>query len=241
MKKIFLIITLVTLTACETTQPSPFKVARADIEQKVRTIGLLPLRIPIDNERAKIIEKNIEESITNKLKTAGYNVIPSASYSEIYDRFKSAAGPMYDPNTGELNEEKANTLSDQTKRVYLGQNAVNALMYIGILPVKAEWNQNRAAWHGVEEPSTGKTGFWAHISAAQQYGTLPALSMAILLRAEDETELYSRMGGIQLLAHLSGGGFVEVPEGELLIDDDKIQNAINFALDPLTQSAATAP
>jgi hypothetical protein len=212
---------------------SPFKIEKAEFFDKVKTVGLLPVSLQVevhDEEKSKSL---LEENIQQKLRDVGFSIIPSSEYKAIYDNLKEAIGPLYDPNTGNLLKEKYDSLKEHTKREYLSKHKVDAFVYPSVVVVKAEWRYNRAIWHGVEEPSTGKSGFLATLAAPQAYGTLPALSLRIGIGETNDEIYYLNYGGIQLCSWVQGRTFVDVPQNQLLADETKVINSIDIAMDPL--------
>ncbi len=233
MRIITILVTLTMLFGCATTVHKPFKVERAQIYKEVRTVGIMPLAIPWKVDHKDRIRAELESSIAAKLREGGFSVISSEGYSQIYESMKASVGPLYDPNTGELLKEKHDSLVEHAKREYLRKNKPNALLYSGIQVVKANWSGNHAIWHGVDEPTTGKEGFWASLAASSSYGTIPALSLVLVLKDPQEKVYYNNFGGIQLVQWLKGGTFVDVPGNQLLTDSERNERAVTITLMPL--------
>jgi hypothetical protein len=239
MKKLALsfIISQLFFAGCTPTATyNPFKITKEEFRSKVKTVGLIPVYIQVPVGDPNKAKAEFEAGITEKLKACGLAVIPSSEYQNIYNQFKDALGPMFDPCTGRVIEEKRKTLKDHSMREYLTKHNVDALVYPGIVVVKAEWNYNLAKWDGAEEPSTGKEGFWANMAAPQAYGTVPALSLRILISNTNDDSYYLNYGGIQLCSWVgTGHNFVEVPESELLAKQEKNNKSIDIAFGPLLQ------
>ena len=104
--------------------------------------------------------------------------------------------------------------------------------------VKAHVNTDKAHWDGMTEGST-ISSFWNAL--VTHSGTLPALSLVVRLSRPTGELLYAQGAGIQLLAHIGGdfsGGFVDVPESEILTDLERIHDSVDRALDPLLGTTA---
>lgn len=234
MRAVLILFTLTMLYGCATTPPyKPFKVERDQIVQEVRTIGLMPVSLPWKFDKKDQIMAEFESYITEKLTDGGFKVIPSDRYAEIYESMKASVGPLYDPNTGQLLKKKYGALVEQVKREYRSKYNPDALLYSLIRYFKASWRANHARWHGVDEPTSGKKGFWAEFSAPSAYGTIPALSLVVVLKDRQENEYYANFGGIQLMQWVKGGDFVDVPENQLLADSERNRRSVEIALAPL--------
>jgi hypothetical protein len=231
---------LLLLNGCATTPPyNPFSVAKKDIFATVDVIGLVPFysQIKVYDLDTKLAA--MEEQATSKLETAGFQVIPSSEYKKFYDEAKKVVGPIYDPDTGELNKDKKKTLDEQTLEEYLILHSeVDALMYGGIDLVKANWHANNASWHGANEPTSGEESFWVSFGLSNFSGTIPALSFSTYIERTDKTRLYSLYGGVQLAKWYRAGEFVEVPENLVLSDEVKINAGIARSMNALITKGA---
>ena len=236
----FGLVLLLFLNGCATTPPyNPFSVAKADIYETVDVIGLVPFRSQIKAYDLDTKLAAMEEQAISKLETAGFQVIPSIEYKKIYDEAKEAIGPMYDPDTGELDKDKKKILDEQTLGKYLSQHSeVDALMYGGINIVKANWHSNNASWDGASESTSGKDGFWANFGLGKFSGTIPALSFSTYIERTDKTRLYSLYGGVQLVQWFQGRKFVDIPKHLILSDKTKINEGIARSLNALISKGA---
>ncbi len=97
MRYALVILLTLTLVACATTQTpyEPFKVDREEISEQVNVIGLIPCAVPkkIDTHEEK--RKEFESYLTKKMQKAGFSIIPSSEYEEIFLPMKDAVGPLY--------------------------------------------------------------------------------------------------------------------------------------------------
>jgi hypothetical protein len=234
MKKIFLVLILNSLFLGGCSEPyNPFRIEKAEFFKKVKVIGMKPVRIKIDVPDAEKRKKEFEDNLQKKLEESGFTVIPASNYEEIHKTLKKTIGPMYDPYSGKISEEKLETLLEHTKQEYLKKYKVDAILIPGIIVVKALWNHNHAAWHGTEEASTGKEGFWAALSSPSAYGTLPALSLLVAIENVNKELYYLNYGGIQLCSWVSGHDFIDVPKNTLLSYEDKNSKSVDIAIEPL--------
>lgn len=224
------------LAGCEGQRYSPFKIPEGDFFRQVKTVGVLPVTIGADAEEIPEKQKQLEQFLIEDLKIAGFQVVPSNAFQTIYDSLKEKMGALYDPYTGEADKEKKKALFEHTQQEYLRIHKVDAFVYSGVRVVKANWNGNFTRWHGAEEPTTGKKGFWANMNASNQYGSIPALSFWIHIEDVQGKACYSHIGGIQLYSRLINGDFAEVPKKELLSDAEKNRRGVGIATKALRES-----
>jgi len=235
-KNTLVVVLLMTLLACANTPPNPYRVEQSQVQDRIKTIGLMPAYLQLDTGRDERITRMLEQQVTVNLEQAGYKVIPSSNFTTIYDRLKPAAGPLFDATTGEPLQEKVAALREQTRKFYQTQNNVDASVTIGIYIVQASWTYHLAEWDGVKEPITGKDGFMGFLITPHDTGSVNALSFGLSLHALDDTLMYERFGGVQLMSHVKGKDFLSVPMNRLLVDQAKITNAIDYAMGPLIGS-----
>jgi hypothetical protein len=224
------------ITGCVTPPYDPFVISRSEIYERVDTLAMMPLQCP-DFDRKEEVSARYETLITERLEAAGFKVVPSEESSSIRNAMIEQLGGMFDPITGQVSEEKRQAVSDHLVQELNAKFEFDAYVAPKIVPFKANWAGNSATWGGVTETVTGKTGFWAAFSNANMSGTIPALSLVVVLRDKTDSEAYYvGIGGIQLVAHYGetfAGGFVDIPESEWFVDQEKDVTAVNIALSAL--------
>lgn len=230
---VFLLISITGGCATTDTPYEPFKVDQEEIGRRVDSVGLVPCVIPDDIVEHEAKRKEFESYLIKKMRDAGFSMVPSSEYQEVFLPMKAAVGPLYDPNTGDLLKEKKETLTRHVRTEYLNEHDVDALLRCGVVVVKASWNHNHVSWHGTTAASTGKKGFWANLSAPSAYGTIPALSFRVSLEDRKGDDYYVNYGGIQLLRWVSGMKFKPVPINQLLSDSERNRRSVDIALGPL--------
>jgi hypothetical protein len=91
---------------CVTSTPYQLVVlSPSDIDERVDTVAMLPLQVE-NFDRKEDVSARYEALITEQLETAGFKVIPSREYSDIRKGLTDEVGNLYDPQTGEANQEK---------------------------------------------------------------------------------------------------------------------------------------
>lgn len=224
------------ITGCVTPPYDPFVISRSEIYERVDTVAMMPLQCP-DFDRKEEVSARYEALITERLEAAGFKVIPSEESSSIRNSMIEQMGGMFDPITGQVSEEKRQAVSDHLVQELNAKFDFDAYIVPKIAIVKASWEGNSATWGGVTETVSGKTGFWASFNNSNMFGTIPAMSLVVVLRDKTDSEgYYVGIGGIQLIGHYGetfAGGFVQIPESEWFVDQEKDVTAITIALSAL--------
>jgi len=239
MKRCIRALTLVFLVAAITgcvTRYDPFVISRSEIYERVDTLAMMPLQCP-EFDRKEEVSARYEALITERLEAAGFKVIPSEESSSIRNSMVEQLGGIYDPNTGQVAEEKRQAVSDHLVQEMNAKFDIDAYIVPKIERVKAGWSGNSAAWGGVTETVSGKTGFWASFKNSNMSGTIPAMSLVVVLRDKTDSEgYYVGIGGIQLIGHYGetfAGGFADIPKSEWFVDEEKDVTAVTLALSAL--------
>lgn len=126
------LVLLLSLMSCATTPLyNPLSVSKEEIYATVDVIGPVPFYSQIKAEDLDAKLAAMEDEVTARLESAGFQVVPSSQYKKIYEKAKETIGPMYDSKTGELDKEKNKILEEQTQEEYLGQFTEVDAFFIG--------------------------------------------------------------------------------------------------------------
>jgi tetratricopeptide (TPR) repeat protein len=218
--------------------PGPYRaplVTKEDFREKAKTVGIMPVVVPEGISNPEKRQAEFEATLTEQLEQAGFEVVPSSVYRALYEATRKTMGAVYDPNTGEQLEERHDTVVEYAQREYMAAYKIDLLAYPALVTVAARWSANRAAWHGVQEASTGKEGFWGAMMAPSAYGTMSALSFRLVLANAYGDVCLVSYGGIQLLSRVAGRGFTSVPAHELLVDPAKNARSVEIACKALKE------
>ena len=231
------------VTSCVTPVYDPFITSRSEIYERVETLAMMPLQFP-DFDRKEEVVARYEALITERLEAAGFNVIPSEESSSIMNSMIEQLGGMFDPITGQVAKEKRKAVNDHLVQELSAKYDFDAYVEPKIVIVKANWGGNSATWDGVTETVTGKTGFWAAFNNSNMSGTVPAMSLFVVLKNKTESgAYYVGKGGIQLVAHYGetlAGGFVNIPKSKWFVDEEKDVTAVDIALSALVNEQEPA-
>jgi hypothetical protein len=241
MSRLRLIATLVIVlisSGCATTTPyNPFKITEEEFYGKTKTIALAPVAIPEDLENKEQLKAKFEALVESKLQKAGFVVIPSREYAEIWDRMTKQMGGYFDPVTGRLDEAKFKAVKEHCLREMHTKFNADAVLHSGIRVVTAKFEQSKAVWHGTSE---SLSSVWATLFVTHR-GTVPALSFGVDVEDTNGVDEYVNWGGIQVLSKISGGKLVPIAQNELLASEERNTAAVNIALDPLVRKRTSSP
>jgi hypothetical protein len=232
---------MVVEVSCSTSQPAyePFKINRAVFLSKVKTIALAPLSVPGNFEDPEQIKDRYESLISLKLRERGFTVILSKEYQAVYKKTMEQMGGVFDPMTGKLDESKGKAVQMYTLRELQRVVRADAILYPQLYPYTVKHVSGVATWDGVSESITGSRvedgidRYFAAVRFGAGHGTVTALSLVVLIDDVDAVRMYSNAGGVQLLAHFSGGDFQSITRAELFPSEDYYTKSINLALGPL--------
>ena len=232
---------LVSMTACAaTTAYNPFKVPQADIKNKVKVVALAPINFPTDIDNAEAIKATFESLVTAKLREGGFTVVPSPEYGQIWKDMTEKLNGIFDPMTGKRDQQKYKTAREHTLRELASRTKADGLLDFAVVPVKAGFRLNVASWHGTSEDLV-PGGVFTAVLIGGSNGTVGALSLGVTLSDINDVEMYTNVGGIQVLSKLSFGSFKPVPRNELFADEERNRKAVEIALNPLIGKAVESP
>ena len=225
---------LITLsTSCAVTPPyNPFIKSRSEILNTVDVVSMTPVEL-MDFDRKDEVAARYEALITERLEAAGFKVIPSGAFSSIWDPMIEQLGGLFDPITGQADEEKLKAVQSRITNELITKFDIDGYVRPRVEVTTANWNSNKATWDGATDETTGKEGFWADFFGPQATGSIPALSLILPLTDTSGETYYVGRGGIQLVAHVVGLSFTEVPESMWFVEPERDVNAVNVALAPL--------
>jgi hypothetical protein len=154
MKAHFLtsLLTSAFIVGCSAAPPyNPFKVARSDIQAKIKTIALAPIEITSTVENTAAFKGKFESLMTAKLQAGGFKVIASEEYAKSWNHAVEKLGAVYDPATGKRDDKKFNAALEYAVRDVRVKTKADALLFSAIVTVNADFYSNMAEWHGTTD------------------------------------------------------------------------------------------
>ena len=223
------------VAACASAPPpyDPFRVPRDSFYGSLKTVALAPVDVPRAGKETEAVRSRYARLIQERLEGAGLKVVGPDRVGPIMIAEAEKIGGLYDPVTGKIDDSKRKAFVQACGAELFARYGVDALLRADVRVVKASVNADKAHWDGLTESSTFSS-FWNVLTTHS--GTLPALSLVVRLSRPSGELLYAQAGGIQLLVHIGGsfsGGFVDVPESEILTDLERVHGSVDRALDPL--------
>jgi len=210
------------------TAPSAVGVA-AGQEHPTRLV-LMSVRIPSRIEAHDPAQRFLDSLIQDRLRGAGYQVVPPDSVEPLWQQALDSAGPAFDPVTGQEDTTKGDVarqfMMDQARTRFAADYLVTP--FVGV--VKVKFKGSKAKWDGVEE----KTGGPGMFGIRDPYkGILPALTLFIPVIDFQDSVRYEGRGGVQLASKISGSDMHAVAMTMLLIDFALLTDATRIALEKL--------
>lgn len=237
---VILLVCFTTIPVCWSKDEAP-PVDRAAIQSAIKTVGVMPIRVPGYLPDIDGVTQRYETEVQARLKAAGFEVVGPAAMREINARLARSMGGLYDPMTGEPQEDKVEAHTKFARTEYLSAHKVDGFLKMAIVQRTARSSGMTANWDGVKERVTGQSGFKSVMSRAAAGlgdGTVPALSFVVLLEDRDGKTLYSGIGGLQLMSYIrmtwQVPTHVDVDPKFLLTEPARDTRAFAIVLDPLT-------
>jgi hypothetical protein len=231
------------LCGCAATPYDPFVVSRSEIYEKVGTVAMLPVQCPEFDRKAEACAR-YETLITERLEAAGFEVISSKESADITNAIVEQLGGIFDPVTGKVSESKQQAVSDHLVKEMNAKFEFDAFVAPSFDVVAAPWTGNYANWDGATDVTTGKTGFWAGFGNSNMSGTIPAMSLIVVLKDKTDTgNFYVGRGGVQLIARYGesfASGFREISKSEWFVDPARDVAAVDAALSKLVNEPVAA-
>ena len=208
-----------------------FRVPREDFVATTRAIAVLPIlqASAYSREAARAIEADIERSLA----TAGFIVLPAEAFQEAWAAEERAAGGVFDPRTGRLDQAKFAELRRRCYDELMRIQSFDAVLVPSFEVVSAPFYGGFARWDGSNERMVGTGELDARIEDYE--GNLSALSLRVGIHDLEDRPLYEHRGGIQTLARIEGGEFVELEPDQVLVDPELHREAVRLALAPLLE------
>jgi len=200
--------------------------------QGVKTIAVSSVDLPRDFVNLTSPRARFDSLIVSVLRSEGFTVVPAAVPDSIWVRLRDSIGGYFDTYTGKLVEAKWNAVHLGTLRELKARYGAEAWLHPEIEFVGARFTGGKVKWDGVEQTSGAPGGVGGFLFGTKT-GSVPALSLFIVLEDPTGKELYSGVGGIELAARIVGDRFVDVPRLALLGDGGHNVTAVHLALDSL--------
>jgi hypothetical protein len=223
------------LSGCASSQApyNPFKVPPEQWRGKVKIVALAPMYASQGVENPTPVTEKFLGMIKTELRGAGLTIIEPTEVKVVWDSMSAKVEGFYDPKTGQRDEAKLKSLRTNIYRELKGRFNIDALLFSNLAIVGAKLDHDQAKWDGVSQ-GAGKKTFLKALIGVSHYGTVPALSLQVVLSDTTDTDLYQNAGGIEVAAKIGPNSqFDPVPREELFIDEERNVRAVHLALDQM--------
>src|SRR5215469_12039614 len=193
------------LTAVASSVNATFIVPRAELVTTIKTIGVMPVEMDEAVPNPDEIAARLEQDIAERLQRGGFTVVPASEMRAIRARGAASLGGVYDPMTGLLNREKLEALREFSTQEYRTHHPVDGILQLGVVRRDAQYKLGWSEWDGVRERVTSKHGLAdvmerGILAGVSQVGTVPALSLEVILLDARGLTAYRGVGGLLVLA-----------------------------------------
>lgn len=241
MKKVFLLLLVLTLSACTNTVHRS-TVTKQDFKTNHKKVVLSRLGLPEGLRHRDDVRDFYLQALQTTLVRNGFEVVEPDIYHTVFDRIREELGGYYDPKSGELDNEKFELIKRNALKELKETHNVDVVVYHDIRVRTASFGQYRATWDGqteaYEKNNSDMVNFLSSM-VQQTSGRLPALSYLIFVEDLMLNELYMGAGGIQLLSKLNDSNkFEDLPASVLLQEHSLMSFSVNEALRKLVDVSA---
>lgn len=212
----------------------PFKIDQDVFHRTVKVIALEPLGLP-EMKRAEQVRAEFEPLLIEKLKEAGFTVLPSDKYDALWKSMSKQDGGLYDPMTGKKNEAKVKEIEKKIYDELRAQHQIDAIARVLLIQTTAYFAGCKARWHGVAQDMESCSVLG---SGGNYNGRISAISLLVAIRDSEGKTLFMNAGGLQQTSILKTGFFKAAQFENIATDDlfsDKLKNqaSVDVALYPL--------
>jgi hypothetical protein len=213
------------------------------LTRSINTLVLTPVSLPSELDPYADHMEEFDSLIANLLTRTDFVLIPAREYSALWEGVMERAGWLFDPVTGERDDERFAAARDTLFSLLTDLYHPDALLYPEIWIVGAPFSEGTARWDGT---SQGLIGFGTRLIDALgaalsgsdsnlPEGTVDALSLVVFIESMEGDELFVNSGGIQVMQKVGRdpGDVRPIPDEHVLSDHERNRSAVSKTLKPL--------
>jgi hypothetical protein len=208
----------------------PFKVPRGDLRRRVQTIALLPLSADgywVDRDR---VAEDLEPLIRNRLEDGGFRVVGSDAVREVLHQASADVGGLYDPETGDVIEDRVAPMQSAVHRELRRLHDVDAILSTRIETVELLLTYRKIHYCGRKDDEI----YWpGDLGIFTQTTSVLVLCLSTTLRDTESRVLYGIRHGLEPLATYHRQTRALRPRDERLRDSSRLATAVDETLAPL--------
>jgi len=118
--------------AAAAAEDEAYRVPKAVVSSRVETIAIATVHVPTETTEPLGARQAIAASVTHELQRKGYEVVPPAEYEALWRTYAAKLGKVFDPNTGQRDEKKAEAVFDLTGRELASRHGVDAVLFVHV-------------------------------------------------------------------------------------------------------------
>ena len=124
-------VTLLGSTQVAWSANDPKPVDRAAIHAALKSVGVLPMRVPSLIPNGEDVARRFEAGIEERLRAAGFQVVGAQAMRDIHARLGAELGGIYDPMTGATTRQKVDEREQLARARYLEAQPVDWIRTAG--------------------------------------------------------------------------------------------------------------
>jgi len=213
----------------------PFKIPRDQFVGQVKTVALRQVSgISKDYPRSDSVKAAFESLLTAELEQAGFKVLPPNIYEHIWQESVDSLGGLFDPKTGAQDTVMSRQVRMRSLEQLKARHQADALLHPSLVTMVASFSSGTAHWDGASQKLwKGAQGLFGVLD--KRSGTVPALSLLVVIEDTAGNNLYVDSGGLSLMSRIEGTSFEDLPEDSLYWNPRRNANALRLALGALTR------
>jgi hypothetical protein len=191
-------------------------------------VALHPLLLPSGYNLPATVPALFDSLLTAELGRRSHAVVPSAESGRIWKQLVDSVQGFYDPITGDTVRAEFEAVRNGTMRHLATAFGATLRLRPSLEVAVVDWDGGKTEWDGTSE----------RVSHAGK-GTVPALSLVIVVEDSTGGVIATGRGGLRVLAVFRDGRFQPRAPHELFADEERNLKAVRAALSPFLTPAQT--
>jgi hypothetical protein len=224
-----------TALACATYDP--FRIPAGELRERVRTIAIVPLRVSAGVADPALAREKIEPLVAARLAAGGFRVVGADEVDRAWRATVAEIGDLFDPVTGELDEERFEAVEDAVHHQLRTEHGVDAVLWMRVHAVELYLTGAKATFCG-----TTDAVYWPGDGLGTFESTTLVLAscLSTTLYDMEERELYTIRSGLETIETYARQTRAERPLGERLQDPARLREAVEGTIGPLADAGPGA-
>jgi len=216
---------------------NPFQVPRENVRRSIRNVAMAPVYVPQTMMSFADARASFEPFATERLEAAGFRVIPSETWAELWKQAATDVGGVYDASTGAVDEERFLLVRGAVYRALENEHEADAVLYLNVALENLYLTGSEVFFCG----GSGKVYFPSESSEEPDRYLDVTMVRAACVSAnlyDMETRyLYGIRHALEIIETYAEQTRAVRPEGERLKDPAQIEEALEEIIGPLADGA----